>query len=537
MDINLILIIFSIWLLQIVGQLLAWVYVWQIKEYRLDRFKSGLRTASKRKVLGINFILIKVILLLISLFIPQISWVLLLIFFYLDIVFLAKLYRRSVRKPAFTQRGRRILAITFLTIAVIVTIFLLDFTSLVTTFLLLEISALISPSVGIHITSVKARRVTQEKRKKAKEILTKYNPLVVGITGSYGKTSTKDLLHQILSEKFITAKTTLNHNTEIGVSQSIVSNIDEKTKMFVCEMGAYTEGEIATIAAFTRPSIGMITGLEPQHLELFGSYDKIKKTKFELIQSLPQGGMAVFNVSNPDCEKLALKAEQLGTKLNVLRYKLVKEFSKSAKVDAISKIINNNEKGIVFEIKIDNKKQQIEVPLVGIQFVENLTGAILIARKLKVSWELIKEKCKTLETPPGTMRTFKLASTALVVDDTYNSTPKGFLAALDFLDGLKGKDKIVFTPGIIELGALSHVVHKDLGYVMAEKVDLIVLTNSDFADDIVDGLRSKSEKLVVATKIEEMIKIFESANVSKTTILLEGRLPSKFVDYVLSKKK
>src|SRR5690606_16983002 len=112
-------------------------------------------------------------------------------------------------------------------------------------------------------------------------------------------------------------------------------------------------------------------------------------------------------------------------------------------------------------------------------------------------WDQIGKLCKSLETPPGTMNTFNLKSGAQIVDDTYNANPKGFLAALDFLGDFKKSHKVVITSGIIELGSYSHLVHKDLGNLMAKNCDLVILTDVDFAEDIASGLGGQKEKLLV----------------------------------------
>jgi len=131
------------------------------------------------------------------------------------------------------------------------------------------------------------------------------NLTVIGITGSYGKSSTKEFLSQILSKKFRVLKTPGNINTEIGVSQFILKNLKTDVEILIVEMGAYRAGEIRRICGIVRPKIGILTGISQQHLALFGSMESIKNAKYELINSLPKDGLAVFNGENNYCLELS----------------------------------------------------------------------------------------------------------------------------------------------------------------------------------------------------------------------------------------
>ena len=359
---------------------------------------------------------------------------------------------------------------------------------------------------------------------------------IIGITGSYGKSTTKEFLSHILAGKYKTEKTNKNENNDFGVARKVLHDFDSQAEVFVAEMGAYKTGEIRSIAQFVHPEIGILTGLEPQHLELFGSFEKILDAKFELIEALPEGGMALFNVTNKDCERLAKRAEKLKTNLSILRYKLVSKFVPNNKFDAQSKIKRITENDITFEIKIGKTKKIFTAPVTGGHFIENLTGAILLARKLNVPWTTIKKQLASLDVPAHTMHTYELSDGMQVVDDTGNSNPRGFTAALNYVHTYAKKSKVVIASGIIELGTYSSLIHQDIAKLADDVVDVVVLTNSDFYSDFEKEISGGNEKLIVIEDPKDLIAFVKSLESSKTVLLLEGKLPSAFMQYINNHK-
>lgn len=527
------LIIFIFWLPQALAQLLTWTYWWQVKEYRFDRMKVLLRSKTGLRKLEVASIFFKLLFIAFSPM-PAIP---LILFLYLDALFFGKLIQKNLRRPVFTRRAVKMLLISTVGIVMIFATSLAGAYRFETALWFSELFLIIGPTLGILITKSLVERIKKEETEKAEKKLKKNGVKTIGITGSYGKTTTKEFVAALLSTKYKVEKTKENQNSEFGVARKVINDLKKSTQVFVAEMGAYTRGDIRNIASFTHPEVGMITGLEPQHLELFGSLENVMKAKFELIESLPKGGLAFFNTSNKECEKLAKRAEKLDTNLLIKRYKLVSEFSKRSGADAESKIIKQEKSNIKFVVRIQNQEHELEAPLNGAHFVENLTGAILLARELEVEWKAIKESCNKINTPKGTMQTFRLANGGLLIDDTYNSTPRGFTAALNFLASFKDKNKVVITSGIIELGAYTHIVHVDLGKLMAEACDVVILTNPDFAADIRKGLGNQEEKLILAKNVKNQLDLFKSINASEAVILLEGRMSSQLVNYIYSFQK
>ena len=502
-----------IWFPQAISQTLLWLYWWQTKEYRWDRFKILLKSSEGRKKLKLNYIALKIALILLSCFIESLSWITILLFLILDCQLLLKIIKREIRRPNLTFRAGIILLISF--IAILLTV--------IGTFPLIigELSLIISLVMGIILTALVVNQAKKKMLKKAKIKLEKIKPIVIGITGSYGKTTTKDFIAHLLSQKYPTAKTTGNKNTSIGIAQEIIKNLKHNSKFFVVEMGAYRRGEINTLTKIVHPQIGIITGIEPQHLALFGSLEEIKKTKFELIESLPAKGIAIFNFANSYCRQMARQAKKLKSKLRILSY------GTQAKVIAITT------RGITFEIKKDKTKQRVSVPVAGVHLVENLSAAILIARIFDVSWAQIKQGCQTITTPQKTMQVYQLKNGATIIDDSYNTNPQGFQAALNYLSLFNKKKKIIFTPGIIELGKSSSKIHQKIGQLMAQTVDEIILTNQEFADDIKKGLGKEAVKFkIIERSKKQQNQFLKLINNPNSVILWEGRVPQNLINLI-----
>jgi len=501
------------WLPQALGQTLLWVYWWQIKEYRWDRFQILFAHRQRGRKLKTNVISLKLVFILLAYFLKIFARLLPLLFLLLDGQYLIKVIKREIKKPKFTLRAQIILAISLIPI-------------ILTTFHLLpliigEIFLIISPSFGIGLTALGVRWHQKRILKKAALRLEKIKPIVIGITGSYGKTTTKEFVAHLLSQKYLVAKTTGNKNTPLGVGQEIIKNLQKKHQFLVVEMGAYKRGEIKTLANFVRPQVAVITGIGPQHLALFGSLEKIKEAKFELIEALPPQGIALFNFANSSCRQLAQKAKKLKTNLKIFPY------ASSTKILAVKP------KKITFTINENKIKQKITAPLTGPHLVENLTAAILIARLFKVSWAQIKRGCQTLKMPKKTMQSFPLKTGAWVIDDSYNANFQGFQAAINYLSRFKKRKKIIFTPGIIELGPASSKIHYQLGQLMRLKIDKIILTDPQFAPALKKGLGKQAFKLkVIENRQDQKNQLKKLIKNPHQVILMEGRVPQNLTDLI-----
>ncbi len=517
------LTVFFLWLTQAVYQILTWTYWWQVKEYRFDRFWTFLRSEDGREKLGLLGISLKFLSLIFLGFYPPVS---IFIFICLDLVFLKNILAKRTRKPVVTQRIERIWATSIFGLLItFISFYFFFFKALI----LGEILLILTPYLGILWTIPIVNKVKRREIEKARKVLDSVRPVVVGITGSYGKTTTKDYIAHLLAQKYKVAKTEGSENTEFGIARKTVKNVKSRTKFFVVEMGAYKIGEIEKLASIVHPEVGIITGIEEQHLSLFGSLGNIMIAKFELIASLPKDGIAVFNLSNNYVQALREKVKKLAKNLKIYGYYMVKGKDEVKSADFRSRVVNVDINGITFEVTDGKERRKFTTTLHGIHFIENLTGAILVARILGVSWREIERGVSSLTNAEHTMGVYELINGNIIIDDSYNSTPKGFVAALNYLDLYKDKRKVVVTPGVIELGILSSKIHRKLGNLMVGVVDKLYLLSSEPFKEIkkISGLRT-SVKLV--KEPEKLIKELESLD--KSVILLEGRQPGKLINYL-----
>ena len=310
------------------------------------------------------------------------------------------------------------------------------------------------------------------------------NLTVIGITGSYGKTSTKEILAHLLSVKFQVCKTPATKNTSIGVALTILKSLSKSHQVFIVEMGAYKKGEIKQICQLVKPQIGILTGITKQHLGLFGNFDNLKKAKLELIQSLPANGLAVINTHNIETKKIVNQI-------------------KSVKV-----------------VPYQMPKTKLQTNLIGNYQQLNIQAAATVAKHLKIPIKLIQNQLLGVPKFITAVTTKTGLNQAQVIDDSYNSNPEGFKNMINLAKVHKARNKILITPGIIELGQESKKIHQQL-FKQAETVfDQIFVTKKDLS-----YLTSKKTKL--ETNYQKLLKKLKPN--SDTLILIEGRQPTKFI--------
>lgn len=516
------LIIIIFFLIQGVGQLMTWLYWIQVKEYRYDRFFVFLKSPDGAGELLLILTFLKFLIIGLGSIFGAFYFLYITEIIVLDSIFVILFIKKELRKPVFTQRVIRIILVTSFLILLFTPLFYIDFWLFLS---FAEISILIGPFIGIFMTGILVKRTLKKEIKIAQQKLEKLSPTVIAVTGSYGKTTTKDFITQILSTKYKVLSTYKNQNTHFGIIRRINSELKKGHQFIVIEIGAYKRGEIKEIAEVLKPRVAVITGLEPQHLELFGNFENLKKAKFELVEALRDNGMAFFNLTNPE----------LGTYLGWTR-KLsddIKSFTYASNVkgkfDAISQISEGHAKGIDFKISVGDETKEIKTNLYSKRLIENLTGAILVARNFNVEWFRIKAVCKNLVLPEGTLNIFKTKKGVTIIDDSYNATPQGFEAAIEVLGQMRGSKKFVATTGVIELGSESASVHKRLGKLLESACERVILRNSEFFRSMRVGMGDKS-KISLMRDPKKMIDFFENNIDAESVILIEGKLP-QLVNY------
>lgn len=301
---------------------------------------------------------------------------------------------------------------------------------------------------------------------------------VVGITGSYGKTSSKNILSDILNVKYIARPTPRNLNTEYGLMITINNHLDKFDEVFIAEMGAYKVGEIKTLCDMVHPKYGILTTIGTAHLATFKSRENIQKTKFELIESLPSDGVAVLNMDDEwqTSYHLKNKVEVVWIGIN----------NKDADVRAVD--IECTNVGSKFNIifKGDKNKYPFETKLLGNNNIYNILASVALGRKFGMSIEDLQTGVRKVKSIEHRLELKDLGG-MYMIDDAYNSNPVGAKMALDVLNMMNGKH-VVVTPGMIELGDKQEEYNMEFGRQIASVADEVILIGEKITKPIYDGL-------------------------------------------------
>ena len=341
--------------------------------------------------------------------------------------------------------------------------------------------------------------------------------IVIGITGSYGKTSAKNFLYTLLSSKYNVLMTPESYNTTMGVVRTIREQLRPYHEIFIVEMGAKNPGDIREICELVRPKYGILTAIGEQHLETFKTIDNIIRTKFELADAIPADGAVFLNFDN-------LHIRQHKTACRVISYGTATETG--AMVLAGDAAVGPN--GSTFTITLpDGESGRFSTRLLGAHNIQNLTGCIAVADTLGIGLEAlvypvrqIRPVKHRLELLPGGF-----------IDDAYNANPAGFRAALDVLKGFAGQ-RVLVTPGMVELGERQAALNRELGAYAADCCDYSVLVGFKQAPPLKEGLLSAGfpeERLFVADTLQEGLAFVRGLPAEgMRTVLLENDLPDNF---------
>lgn len=284
---------------------------------------------------------------------------------------------------------------------------------------------------------------------------------VVGITGSVGKSTTKEMVAEVLSRRYPTLKNEGNFNNEIGLPLTILS-LTRGHKRAVLEMGFYVPGEIKFLCEIARPKIGVVTNIGTVHAERAGSQEMIAEGKSELVASLPPDGTAILNYDDPYVRKMAAK-----TQANVLFYGL------SPEADLwVDEVEGLGLEGIRFRMHYGNEVLHLRVPMLGRHSVHTAMRAAAVGLAEGLDWAEIISGLRF-----GHMQLRLVAvrtqNGALLLDDTYNASPQSTLAALNLLEELDGR-KVAVLGDMLELGQYEQQGHTMVGIRAAEVADLLI---------------------------------------------------------------
>lgn len=473
------------WSLRIIADVLAYVQLWWIKEYRFDRMLVHLGTTQGKRILW-----------------PQ--------------------WKRPPVKPKTillaTSTVTALCALfIFLPFQPIVNIFLADLFSFPLTWGLVFLFYI--PTELYHGVLIALA---------VKKLRSHMPMMVIGITGSYGKTSVKDYLAAILASRFNVLKTEASKNSSIGIAEIILKNLRREHEIFVVEMGAYKRGEIETMTRMVRPEIGIITAINSQHQDLFGTIENTMKAKYELIKSLSGKKIAICNADDLRVHEMGEWARRDGKDVwcwtkKVQRTPFGKTQGEKFKVQSEKVFqatnITSDLEGVKFDCIFEKEKTKIVAPVLGEHQVSNILAAIAGAVACGMNLTEAAKGAAKIKPAKGVMQKIVGIYGSVFIDDTFNNNPDAAKAAISFLAKAKGRKILVFQP-MIELGSFSEISHEEVGELAGRICDAIILTNKNFNQSFLTAVRKVSGNIPVTTMGPSKTAAFIKKQVHKGDMVL-----------------
>ena len=347
------------------------------------------------------------------------------------------------------------------------------------------------------------------------------NLRVVGVTGSVGKTSVKELAASVLSQRYATIRSRGNYNNEIGLPLTML-RFTSKHQRAVLEMGMYAPGEIRQLAAQALPSIGIVTNVGPTHLERLGTLDAITDAKAELVEALPAGGTAILNGDDPRVLAMAGR-----TKANVFTYGL----SPTCDLWA-NNIESRGMQGVRFQLHTRDEHLFAAIPLLGQHSVHNALAAASVGLIEGEGWDEIISGMKDISAHVRLL-TVSGINGSIILDDTYNASPDSTMAALNLLADLPGR-KIAVLGDMLELGSFELSGHQLVGRRAADIVSMLIVVGSrgKLIGEAALQAGMETERVAIVKKNQEAINILREALQPKDTVLVKGSRGMKMEEIV-----
>lgn len=434
------------------------------------------------------------------------------------------LQRKSIKKLVFTGRIKRLFSAAVIILAALIAVYamfpntvwgqLIAVLCLTVSFIC-PLLTYMAWAVTLPIEKVFSKWYVND----AKRILKNHRSLkVIGITGSYGKTTTKFILTRILSEKYNTLCTPHSFNTPMGVVRTVREKLKPQTEFFVCEMGAKNIGDIKEICHIVDPDYGIITSVGAQHLDTFKSVDNVFKTKFEL--------------SDASKNKVFVNGDsaEIISRINSEDYTV---YGTNGGFNYTAENISYGRNGSEFEVKLGEERVKLSSRLLGLHSIINITGAAALAYELGVPPKDIQYAVASLKPTEHRLEMKSGPNGSVVIDDAYNANPEGSIEAVRVLGSFDGMKKVIITPGLIELGAKEYECNYALGLEAAKECDIIILVGLNRSKPIAEGVRANifpEENLFVAESFKEAMEIYGRFADSNTVVLWENDLPDNYLN-------
>lgn len=369
---------------------------------------------------------------------------------------------------------------------------------------------------------------------RARRVLDAVRPVVIGITGSYGKTSTKTYLAHILNGRYKAYPTPKSYNTLMGVCLAINNDLadDHSVDYFIAEMGAYIPGEIARICALTRPTISLVTEVGPQHLERFGSLENVALAKYEIIRALPADGVGIFNWDNPFVREMYTRGYPQ-TRIAVSREAdpaaiapdgprfIASDITETA--DALAFTVTDTATGA---------REAFNAPLLGRHNVTNILLATAAAVHEGMTLREVAWRVASLQPAEARLARQVTPTGITIINDAYSANPVGAASALSALarQGTTGR-RLLVTPGMVELGPLMATENRRLGEIAARHATDVILVGPEQTVPIREGLVSAGfapERVQTVHTLAEAVTWYQQHLKAGDTVLFLNDLPDTY---------
>jgi UDP-N-acetylmuramoyl-tripeptide--D-alanyl-D-alanine ligase len=502
------------------------LHMYQQNRYELGRYLQWFSASLRTSILSIiRSLLVGLVLSLIIIFFELPGQLLTLALIYLFAIFSLKQEKRKpyIKPLKVTARVKRQIVLMVLLTLVFV-YYLVAYYSLSP----LPLLAMMYENSIVHLMLILMAVITEPiealiKRfyvELAKRELRKHHNLIkIGITGSYGKTSSKNILDEILSEEYYVLATPASFNTPMGITITIRQQLKNLHEVFIVEMGADKVGEINTLTKFVRPQYGIVTSIGPQHLATFKSINNIIKEKMKMIENLPQDGVGVLNFDNDYIRHYKIQ--------NTCR--IITVGIESMDVDFRAIDITYTPEGSGFNVQSEDGSIPFKTRLLGKHNVSNILVAIAVGRALRLPWDKLQKAVANVNYIEHRLQLKKINGLTFI-DNAFNSNPEGSRMSLEVLKMMPGK-RFIITPGMIDLGNQQKMYNSEFGKTMKDCADVVILVGKNQTRPIYEGLKESGfemENVFVFTTVKEAFAYVHKHASSKDTILLENDLPDAF---------
>jgi len=348
------------------------------------------------------------------------------------------------------------------------------------------------------------------------------NLKVIGITGSFGKTTTKCALNEILRQRYQVLIAPGSYNTPMGIAKIVRNDLKSTHEIFVAELSAKKRGDIKELCELVHPEMGVLTAIGEQHLETFKSLENIKRTKYELIDFLPKEAPTFFNADDANCLALSKISDR-----NVIYYGIhVAHLHYRAKNICIEPL------GSDFTVeKQDGSTVRLHTKLLGEHNIYNILAAVAVASEMGIPLADMVYPIRTLKPVEHRLELKKIGPGATLIDDSFNSNPVGSKTALEVLAAMPGGKKVIITPGMVELGKKEYALNREFGRHIAKVCDYVILVGKKQTLALQDGLKEENfldGNIYLAESFQEAYKHLQGILQPEDVVLFENDLPDNY---------